>query len=60
MLNVRPKSSEVYRLMCDNSLIKELTGFSNSIDLDVGLQKTIEWISKPENFEIYKSEIYNV
>ncbi len=59
-IRVRPKSSEVYRLMCDNSLIKELTGFSNSIDLDVGLQKTIEWISKPENFEIYKSEIYNV
>ncbi len=57
---VRPKSSEVFRLVCDNTLIRELTGFSSIINIDSGLQKTIDWFSKPENFEYYKSEIYNV
>ena len=57
---VRPEASEVFRLVCDNSLIKEITDFETKVSLDQGLQKTIDWISKPKNLEFYKSEIYNV
>jgi NAD dependent epimerase/dehydratase len=56
----RPKKSEVFRLLCDNKKIKELLGYEPKVDIRNGLIKTINWISKPENLKIYKSEIYNV
>ena len=40
--------------------MKNLTGFESSIDIRQGLQKTIDWITQPENLKNYKSEIYNV
>ena len=57
---IRPKKSEVFRLWCDNSRIKELTGYKPQVDIKEGLQRTIEWITRPENLKSYKSEIYNV
>jgi NAD dependent epimerase/dehydratase len=57
---IRPGKSEVFRLWCDNSKIKKLTGFSPQVDIKEGLQRTIDWIIKPENLKNYKSEIYNV
>jgi NAD dependent epimerase/dehydratase len=57
---IRPEKSEVFRLWCDNSKIKKLTGFSPKIDISGGLQKTIDWFTKPENLKKYKSDIYNV
>jgi NAD dependent epimerase/dehydratase len=57
---LRPEKSEVFRLCCDNTKIKELTGFKPQIDIKQGLQKTIEWITTPEHLKTYKSEIYNV
>ena len=57
---VRPDSSEVNRLWCDNSKIKSLTGFEPKISLKEGLKKTIDWVSKPENLQKYKTDIYNV
>jgi NAD dependent epimerase/dehydratase len=57
---IRPEKSEVFRLWCDNSKIEELTGFKPKIDIRQGLKKTIDWITKTENLEKYKSEIYNV
>ena len=57
---IRPKKSEVFRLCCDNKKIYELVGFKPKIDFRIGLKKTIDWITKPENLKIYKSEIYNV
>jgi len=57
---MRPEKSEVFRLWCDNSKIKKLTGFSPKIDISCGLQKTIDWFTKPENLKKYKSDIYNV
>lgn len=56
---MRPKKSEVFRLWCDNKKIKNLTGFKPDISLREGLQKTIDWITKPENLQTYKSNIYN-
>jgi NAD dependent epimerase/dehydratase len=57
---IRPEKSEVFRLWCDNTKIEKLTGFNPQIDIKQGLQKTIDWITKPEHLKTYKSEIYNV
>ncbi|RPF75004.1 MAG: SDR family NAD(P)-dependent oxidoreductase [Rickettsiales bacterium TMED289] len=57
---LRPKNSEVYRLWCDNSKIKKLTGFEPKIDIDLGLRKTIDWIKVSDNLSKYKTDIYNV
>ncbi len=57
---IRPDKSEVFRLWCDNSKIKGLTGFKPEIDIREGLQRTIDWITEPNNLKKYKSEIYNV
>jgi len=56
----RPKKSEVFRLCCDNKKIKDLVGFESQVDIKNGLKKTINWLIKPENLKLYKSEIYNV
>ena len=56
----RPEKSEVYRLWCDNNKIKKLVGYKPQINIQDGLKKTIDWITKPENLKFYKSEIYNV
>jgi NAD dependent epimerase/dehydratase len=57
---IRPPKSEVFRLWCDNTKIQKLTGFKSQVDIRQGLQKTIDWITQPENLKKYKSEIYNV
>ncbi len=57
---LRPKNSEVFRLWCDNSKIKKLTGFEPEYDIRRGLEKTIEWFVIPENAAKYKAGIYNV
>jgi nucleoside-diphosphate-sugar epimerase len=57
---IRPSKSEVFRLWCDNSKIKKLTGFKPQVDIKEGLQRTIDWITQPDNLKKYKSEIYNV
>lgn len=57
---LRPKNSEVNRLWCDNTKIKELTGFKPEYDIRRGLEETIKWFSNPENLKKYKTDIYNV
>ena len=57
---MRAEKSEVFRLWCDNSLIRELTGFEPEYDIRRGLQETIDWFTKPENLARYKAGIYNV
>jgi len=57
---IRPSKSEVYRLWCDNAKIEKLTGFKPEVNINEGLQRTINWIMKPEYLKKYKSEIYNV
>ena len=56
----RPKNSEVQRLCCDNSLIKNLTNFESKIDIYEGLKKTIDWFKIEKNLNNYKSTIYNI
>ena len=57
---LRPKNSEVNRLWCDNTRIKELTGFKPEYDIRRGLEETVKWFSNSENLKKYKADIYNV
>ena len=57
---LRPEKSEVFRLWCDNSLINKLTGFEVEVPIRQGLERTVEWFTKPENLAKYKTGIYNV
>jgi len=57
---VRPEKSEVFRLWCDNTKIRNLTGFEPQYNIRQGLKETIEWFTKSENLAKYKADIYNV
>jgi len=57
---IRPEKSEVFRLWCDNTKIEKLTGFKPQVDIQEGLKRTIDWITRSENLKSYKAEIYNV
>ena len=57
---IRPEKSEVFRLWCDNTKIRGLTGFEPEYSIRDGLQKTIDWLVQPENLAKYKADIYNV
>jgi NAD dependent epimerase/dehydratase len=57
---LRPDSSEVYRLWCDNRKIRERTGFTPQHTLRSGLKATIDWFCQAENLAKYKAGIYNV
>ena len=62
-LRVRPKNSEVVRLLASTKKAKKLMNwkpkFSNINGLKKGLSKTISWFSKSENLKSYKTNIFN-
>lgn len=57
---LRPEASEVFRLWCDNSKIRTLTGFEPRYSIRDGLKATIDWFLQPGNLAKYKADIYNV
>jgi nucleoside-diphosphate-sugar epimerase len=57
---VRPAASEVLRLRCDNTKLRERTGFQPQVAFEDGLRKTIEWFRDPQNLRRYKGGLYNV
>ncbi|ORJ63489.1 NAD-dependent 4,6-dehydratase LegB [Geothermobacter hydrogeniphilus] len=57
---LRPEKSEVFRLRCDNSKLRELTGFVPETSLKKGLERTIAWFTDERNLARYKGGIYNV
>ena len=59
-LRVRPKDSEVERLLCSNDLIGELTGWKPEISLEEGIFRTIQWFREDGNLAKYKHDIYNI
>jgi NAD dependent epimerase/dehydratase len=59
-LRKRPDKSEVERLVCNNSLMKEITGWEPETSLKEGLMETIEWFKNKENLKRYKGDIYNI
>ena len=59
-VRLRPEKSEVFRLFGSNEKLKSFTDWKQNYSLDQGLVETIEWFSKKENLQQYKSDIYNV
>ena len=57
---LRPSKSEVLRLWCDNTKLRELTGYAPQWDIREGLLATIRWFTTPENLARYKAATYNV
>lgn len=53
---LRPKVSEVQRLISDNSLARETIGWVPEVELDEGLDRTISWIRK--HLEHYNAKSY--
>ncbi len=56
----RPESSEVERLICDNSLIRKITNFKPKISFEEGLSETIRWFKLEKNLKFYKENIFNI
>ena len=54
---VRPESSEVFRLCADNTRAREVLGWRPQYTLPQGLIETIEWIQS--NLESYKADTYS-
>jgi nucleoside-diphosphate-sugar epimerase len=46
---LRPGKSEVRRLCCDNTKLREATGFEPSTPLREGLAATIDWFQRPSD-----------
>lgn len=59
-VRLRPEKSEVFRLFGSNEKLKSFTDWNQSYSLSDGLKETIDWFSKKENLQQYKSDIYNV
>jgi len=61
---IRPDSSEVERLLCENLKAKKLYDwspqFSGKEGLRSGLTLTIDWLKEPSNLAFYKSAAYNI
>ena len=59
-VRLRPEKSEVFRLFGSNEKLKSFTDWNQKYTLKEGLKETIDWFSKKENLQQYKSDIYNV
>jgi NAD dependent epimerase/dehydratase len=55
---IRPTTSEVDRLVSENSLAKSLTGWEPAVSLDDGIERTIEWVRAHP--ELYDPRSYRV
>ena len=54
----RPKDSEVFELISDNSKSMELLGWEPEVEFSSGLEKTIHFIEN--NLDFYKGNSYNI
>jgi NAD dependent epimerase/dehydratase len=55
---IRPEKSEVERLLCNSTKIKELTDWKADYNLDLALKETIGWFT--HNKQLYKHNLYNL
>jgi NAD dependent epimerase/dehydratase len=56
---LRPKDSEVMRLCCDATRLRDRTGWEPRCTREQGLQQTIEWLQQPANLARYNPDEYN-
>ena len=63
-LRLRPKKSEVQRLLASNEKAKKLLNWSPSYGYREGfargIEQTIEWFINPKNLRAYKFDRYNI
>ncbi|GAA1833870.1 NAD-dependent 4,6-dehydratase LegB [Luedemannella flava] len=57
---LRPDNSEVMRLVCDSSKLREATGWAPQHSLADGLKVTIDWFCDPANLARYRPGSYAV
>ena len=57
---LRPKESEVNRLLGSNEKLQRITKWKPKVSIDQGLKETIEWFKNPNVLSKYKSMIYNI
>lgn len=57
---IRPKKSEVTRLLGSNEKLKKLTSWKQQFTFKEGIKETIEWFKIKENLDRYKANIYNI
>ena len=55
---LRPEASEVFQLVCDNRLAREVTGWKPAYTLKQGLREAIDFISHHPS--LYKARLYSV
>ena len=51
---IRPKASEVDRLLCHNGLISSLTDWKSRVLLEDGLERTVEWFREARGLSGYR------
>ena len=56
---LRPKESEVMRLVCDATKLRERTGWQPRLTRNEGLRRTIEWFGEPANLARFKTNEYH-
>ncbi|MGO8886240.1 MAG: GDP-mannose 4,6-dehydratase [Streptosporangiaceae bacterium] len=56
---LRPKDSEVMRLVCDATKLRERTGWAPRFTRDEGLRETIDWFRDPANLARFKANEYH-
>lgn len=57
---LRPAGSEVMRLVCDATRLREATGWAPAHGLEDGLARTIDFFRDPAHLARYKTAAYNV
>lgn len=57
---LRPSKSEVFRLVGDNTLITTLTDWRPQLSLRQGLEKTVDWFTRPGNLSLFNPDVYNI
>lgn len=57
---IRPKDSEVERLLGSAEKLFSLTNWRPQFDLSEGLERTVAWFSDENNLRQYKPQTYNV
>ncbi|MCF8516731.1 MAG: NAD-dependent 4,6-dehydratase LegB [Rhodobacteraceae bacterium] len=59
-VRMRPGKSEVFRLWCNNSRIRDLAGFAPAYTIRIGLEAMVEWFLNPANLAGYNADRYDV
>jgi len=57
---LRPKESDVMRLVCDADKLRKRTGWLPQVSRAEGLRATIEWFAEPANLSRYTLDEYHV